>query len=249
MWFVLLLCIVAAFADIIGGLLTVIKRLNQREMKIVTGLGTGFLLGATILDRLPNAMEELPTFAPLFIMIGYLLLLLINQFSSHHHLHNYNQLNEKHDSFVNHQSALVTFIGLLFHTFMDGVIIAGAFSLSRSTGILIFFAIAMHKIPEGFSMASISLASGSSRKRALLTASSLALSTLVGAVLTIQMGGINDYVVKILMAVATGTFLYVSTSDLVPALNGKYRGGILSVFIGVAVFYGTLLLITQIGLG
>lgn len=249
MLFILTLCLIAASADVLGGLLTVFKKLGQKEMMIVMGLGTGFLLGATILDRLPDSMVELPTFAPLFIMIGYLFLLLINQFSAHH-VHNQSQpstIEGKSELIVKPKTALISFIGLLFHTFMDGVIIAGAFSMSRSTGILIFFAITMHKIPEGFSMATISLASGSTRKRAILTSTSLAMSTLAGAILTLQIGGINADIVKIFMAIATGTFLFVSTSDLIPAIKG-HRRGILFVFIGVAIFYVSLLLIKHVGL-
>jgi zinc transporter ZupT len=247
MWLALLLCLIAAFADVIGGALTVVKKLNPIEMMVITGLGTGFLLGATILDRLPDSMEELPTLAPLFIITGYLLLLLINQFSFHH-IHKHNDLNDKKDSIINTKSAVITLIGLLFHTFMDGVIIAGSFTINHSMGILIFFAIAMHKIPEGFSMATISLASGSSRKRALLTSCFLALSTLMGAIFTLQIIEMNAYVIKIFMALATGTFLYVSTTEMVPAIRGQHRGALLFVFIGVFIFYISLLLIKNVGL-
>jgi len=250
MWVVFILCIIAAFADVLGGALTVVKKLTEKNMMVIAGLGTGFLLGATILDRLPDAMEELPTLAPLFILIGYLLLLLIDQFGMRH-LHDHapsSTSGEAAHLAISRKSALISWMGLLFHTFMDGVIIAGAFSISKSMGILIFLAIAMHKIPEGFSMATISLASGSTRKRALLTAASLALSTLAGAVFTLLIGSVNAYTVKILMALATGTFLFISTTDMVPAIRGKHRLTILCVFIGVAVFYASLLLIKHVGL-
>lgn len=120
--------------------------------------------------------------------------------------------------------------------------------MDRSTGILIFLAIAMHKIPEGFSMAAISLASGSTRKRALLTSSSLALSTLAGAIITLQIGVINANVVKVLMAIATGTFLFVSTTDMVPAIKGQHRLSIIYIFVGASIFYISLLLIKHVGI-
>lgn len=253
MWFILLLCIIAAFADVIGGALTIFKKLSQKEILIVTGLGSGFLLGATLLDRLPESIHELPNTAALYIVIGYLALLLIGQYTAHHHIDSIDHPStdgvELAKPLINSKTALISFIGLLFHTFMDGVIIAGAFTLNSQTGFLIFLAIAMHKIPEGFSMATISLSAGTSRRRALLTSTGLAVSTLIGASLTLLIGDLSGQIVKILMALATGTFLYVSTTDMIPAIKDKQRSAVISVLIGVFVFYVSLQFITHFGLG
>ncbi|WAH36550.1 ZIP family metal transporter [Alicyclobacillus dauci] len=246
MWFALILCLIAAFADVIGGAATVIKRLTSKEAMIVTGLGAGFLLGATVLDRLPDSMSELPNTAPLYIVVGYLLLLVIGQLTGKSHDHG--ALSTSHGVALSTKSAVVSFVGLALHTFMDGVIIAGAFTMSRSTGVLMFIAITMHKIPEGFSMATITLASGASRVRALLTSTGLAVSTMIGAVVTLELGSVDGSVVKILMALATGTFLYISTTDLIPAVKSQHRGVIAATVFGVAVFYVSLLLIKHVGL-
>ena len=250
MWLILLLCIIASFADMIGGSLTVIKPYNQNQLHIITGLGIGFLLGATILDRLPDAMHELPETASLFIMIGYLSLFILDHFSLHFHgasTVTESTLPSGHQNaktlFVSSNAVLVTFIALLFHTFMDGVIIAGAYTMDASIGFLIFLAIALHKIPEGFSMAMISLASGHSRKRAFLTSVGLATTTMLGALVTLQFKELDAGLIKILMAFATGTFLFISTSGLVPVIKDHQKGAMVSVLIGVTFFYISLLLV------
>ncbi|WP_067929140.1 ZIP family metal transporter [Alicyclobacillus shizuokensis] len=252
MWLIFLLCVIAAFADVIGGALTVFKRLTDKQAMLVTSLGAGFLLGATVLDRLPDAMDALPSTAPVCILAGYLSLLLIEKFGAGRQLHTHNHapggLTGADAHLINPKAALVSFVGLLFHTFMDGVVIAGSFSISLSTGILIFLAIALHKIPEGFSMASISLAAGTSRKRAFLTALGLALSTILGAAVTLQMGTFGPSSVAVLMALATGTFLYVSTTDMIPAIRDRGPEAILPIIVGVAVFYVSLRLIQHVGL-
>jgi zinc transporter ZupT len=266
MWLVLLLSFAAAFADVIGGALTIFKKLNQKEILIVTGLGTGFLLGATLLDRLPDAMNELPTTAALYITIGYLLLLVISKYSAHTHEGHINAnderfqlMNKRTDlnlvevqegeavRLITRQSALASFISLIIHTFIDGVIIAGAFTINRSTGILIFLAITLHKIPEGFSIASIHLAAGRTRKRAILTSGGLAVSTLIGALFTLQLRHLDPQFIRVLMALATGTFLYISTSELVPTVRGK-RLPVVAVLVGVLLFGLSLLLVKHVGL-
>ena len=251
-WVLLILCLIAALADVIGGYFTVLKRFNQDQMQIIIGLGAGFLLGATILDRLPESMDELPSVAPLCIMIGYLTLLFIDRKTGHHHgsHQTVKQQSKSSKSYIHVQqkAITITLIALLLHTFMDGVVIAGAFIINHSIGFLIFIAITMHKIPEGFTVASISLASGKTRVRAFLTSVSLAVTTLIGAIITIQFTAINAFFIKILMALATGTFLYISTTGMIPSIKEKRLGAMLAIIAGVAIFYLSLILIKAIGL-
>ncbi len=260
MWFVLILCVIAALADVLGGFLTVFKTFNKSEIRFITSLGAGFLLGATLLDRLPDSMSKLPHSAPLYMMMGYLLILVVSQFNAHQHSGHVSEHLVVTQSSVDHlkearsqaqvtqRSAFISFISLMLHTFVDGVIIAGAFTLNPSTGFLIFLAISFHKIPEGFSMASLYLAAGNSRKRAFLTSLGLAISTLIGAVITLMLRDLSGHVITVLMAVATGTFLYISTTELIPSIKGQQRTT-LGILIGVTLFYGSLLLIKHVGLG
>lgn len=97
-------------------------------------------------------------------------------------------------------------------------------------------------------MATISLASGSTKARAFGTSSALAASTMVGALVTLEVGYISTMVVKIGMALATGSFLYVSASDLIPAVRHHSKLGIWAVVVGVIGFYLSLLLVSHVGL-
>ena len=40
-------------------------------------------------------------------------------------------------------------VGLMLHTFFDGVAIASGFLVSRQLGVLVFLAVLLHKLPEG----------------------------------------------------------------------------------------------------
>jgi len=57
----------------------------------------------------------------------------------------------------------IRFCGLLIHTFFDGIAIASGFLVSPALGWIIFIAVFLHKIPEGFTVSSVMLASGRSR--------------------------------------------------------------------------------------
>jgi zinc transporter ZupT len=270
----LLLSTVAAFADVVGGAITVVRRATDQQILWFTALGAGFLFGATFLDRLPDALAELPDAAPLLIAIGYLGMLLLHRFgSAHTHAptHHASHLGESGCEAVlasfeaarvtaagagramtvslERRSAVVTFLGLLVHTFMDGLIIAGTFSLSVGAGILMFAAAVLHKIPEGFTMATVSLAAGESRKTAFFTSFGLAVSTLLGALVAVWAGATDVGVVKVMMALATGTFIFISTSSLIPTVTASgHRRTVFAVIAGVILFYLSLLLVHAIGL-
>ena len=70
--------------------------------------------------------------------------------------------------------------GLSVHALFDGVAIGSGFVISDGFGWLIFLAILLHKAPEGFTMASVMLASGRSRSVAFYSAVALAAATVAG---------------------------------------------------------------------
>ena len=61
-------------------------------------------------------------------------------------------------------------LGLAIHAFFDGVAIAAGFLISNWLGTIIFVPIFLHKLPEGFTVASMVLASGQSRRNAIRAA-------------------------------------------------------------------------------
>ena len=73
---------------------------------------------------------------------------------------------ETHHEEISHAHAsYAALLGLVIHTFFDGVAIASGLLVSTWLGGVIFVAIFLHKLPEGFTVASLMLASGQSRAR------------------------------------------------------------------------------------
>ncbi len=93
--------------------------------------------------------------------------------------------------------------------------IGAGFTVSSWLGWLIFLAILLHKAPEGFTMASVMLASGHSRAAAFYSTVVLAVSTVVGVLAIAAVPGWVAYGLPI----SSGVALYVSATDLVPEVN------------------------------
>jgi ZIP family zinc transporter/zinc and cadmium transporter len=138
-----------------------------------------------------------------------------------------------HDEFVSQRTGYSVLGGLSVHALFDGVAIGSGFVVSNALGWLIFLAIFLHKAPEGFTMASVMLASGRSRSVAFYSAVALAAATLVG-VLVIELA---PHWIGYGLPLSAGVALYVGASDLVPEVNRE--PGIrmaLVFFLGVAGF-------------
>jgi ZIP family zinc transporter/zinc and cadmium transporter len=98
----------------------------------------------------------------------------------------------------------------------------------------VFLAVFLHKIPEGFTVASVMLASGSSRGAAFGASAMLGIATMAG-VLTM---GLAQHWVSVGLPVSAGVTLYVAASDLMPEVN-KEPGMRMAalVFVGVGLLF------------
>src|SRR5262249_28264417 len=112
-----------------------------------------------------------------------------------------------------------------------------------SLGFLIFGAVFLHKLPEGFTMASIMLAAGHTRKAAINASALLACSTLLGAMLINLFGSIVPYSLPF----SAGITLYVAATDLVPIVNESHGLRYSFAFLaGIMVFSLTDLLLKNL---
>ena len=221
---------IAALADIAGGVVLVRARGVERYLRYFVALGAGFLMATALLEMAPEGMRVNPSLGPILIMAGYCIVhLLEHTINSHFH---YGE-ETHHDAFVSARTGYSVLGGLSVHALFDGIAIGSGFVVSNSLGWLIFLAIFLHKAPEGFTMASVMMASGRSRAAAFYSAVALAVATLAG-VLVIEL--VPRWLVFGL-PVSAGVALYVGASDLVPEVNRE--PGIrmaLVFFAGVAAF-------------
>jgi len=236
----LILGTVAALADVAGGLVLVRAEGIQKYLRYFVALGAGFLMATSVLEMLPESLKLDPKLAPVLVMVGYCALhFLEHTIVAHFHFGK----ETHHHEFVSAHTSYSVMGGLAVHALFDGVAIGSGFAINSILGWLIFLAIFLHKAPEGFTMASIMLASGRSRKTALLSAVVLAGATLAGVLVI----GLAPGMVRFGLPVSAGVALYVAATDLVPEVNRE--PGIrmaLVFFAGVAGFLALRLLLPSI---
>lgn len=243
--------IVAAGANLLGGLLIARRQWSRVYLKYFIALGAGFMLATAMLEMIPESvklgvgertfhlpgsnwfviMHVGPEFVFLLVLAGYFLV----HFFEHTLAPHFHFGEETHHAEISHAHAsYAALLGLVIHTFFDGVAIASGLLVSNWLGGVIFVAIFLHKIPEGFTVASLMLASGQSRMAAFGSSAILGAATLAGmALMFVLRNTVADA-----LPFSAGVTLYVAASDLIPEVNREPGVGM-----AVLVFLGVLVLV------
>lgn len=227
----ILLGLTAAAANLLGGAVIVRKRWEQPYLKYFVALGAGFMLATAMVEMIPESVKLRGFSAGFLILLGYLLI----HFVEHTVTPHFHFGEETHTAeFVQAHKGISVLLGLMIHTFFDGIAITSGFLVSSWLGWIIFIAVFLHKIPEGFTVASVMLASGRSRTTAWGASALLGAATLAG-VLTMV---VFKHAVSAGLPVSAGVTIYVAASDLVPEVNKEpgIRMALL-VFVGVAFLF------------
>lgn len=262
MWVQLLIFgVLAALANVLGGLVLFPQTVQTRYktgIRYLLALGAGFMLAVTFFEIVPKTIllwqKTHPESADdlyvpmLLLLLGYLL----TQFFEHTiapHFHLGEEVHIHSDHLISTRSAYSGVGGFFIHTFFDGISIAAATQIDVRVGFLVFLAVFLHKLPEGFTIGSMMIAAGKGRREVLIATSLIGLTTLLGVLLFGLLGPVLGFSVAYALPLASGVTLYVAASDLIPEVN--HHGGrrplvSLSVFAGVALFFGIHLVVHQI---
>jgi len=205
----ILYCLVIFVVTVAGGLVTLIRQWSDEWLHLFLSFGAGVFLGAVFYYLLPEVMNQgSPNTAGLCVLIGYLLIFFFERI-----------LIRSGGGHANHTHMVVSvtaLIGLSVHELVEGIglaIVAADKELAR----VLFLSIIAHKVPAAFSLVSLMVLAGQSRKKIWLN---LIFFSAIGPFGTLVIGpifgsGFADSLWQI-TGVVTGSFLYVATADLLP---------------------------------
>lgn len=204
---------VAAGCNVLGALVVAApSRRGVRWLDGMLALAAGFMLGVTLIDVLPEALERGGHEAALIAAGAYVAV----HFTQHTLVRHFHFGEETHA--VSADVGMAALLGLIVHTLVDGVAIASGFAAGTRFGVVLFLAILLHKLPEGLAIASLFLAAGATRVRALAASGVLGVATVVGALLT----GLVPWLAEHGLALSAGVTLYVAASNLVPHVQKRH---------------------------
>jgi len=193
-------------------------------MRVILGLSAGLLFAIATMDLIPEALsmgyevnepERFAKCAMLGVGVGFFVLLFIEQMMGHEHTAHHDHIttngNELSASF-----SYVAIVALSLHSFVDGLVIASAFTASLTVGARVAVAIILHKIPDGLVLSGITNA-----KRSwgpiVLVVSMTPLGAVIGLI-SFQSLPIPMIALAFILGFGAGTFVFISATGILPEL-------------------------------
>lgn len=218
------------------------EKLLEKILLVLVAFSAGSLMGGAFLHLIPEAIEEVPEEQILnlflFLLFGFCIFFVLEQFIRwhHHHAKNHPEINPVRSNKNNRKaqrnqtsngvkpfSYLILFSDGV-HNFIDGVVIAASFIVSVPLGIVTTLAVALHEVPQEIGDFGVLVYGGFKKIKALLlnflSASTVIFGGIIGFLISEKIGSS----IVFLLPFAAGNFIYIACSDLIPEIKHKVSG-------------------------
>ncbi len=217
----ILATVIVSLMSLTGAVLFFRKNyLTNRYGGALLSMAAGVMLVAAVMDLLPEAVEiysgkELYTALLLGICLFFVMERMIHWYHHHTHLHSREQEIQP--------AAYLVLVGDSLHNFFDGLAIAAAFSVSFGLGMVTTLAIILHEIPSELADFITLIHSGFKFWKAIIYNFLSGLTAVIGAVVGWYFLSSVKEALPFLLAFNAGMFIYISCSDLIPALHEDFK--------------------------
>ena len=241
--FILLSLVITSVISLVGALtLLWKKKLILSSLTTMVAFAAGTFLGVAFFDLLPETIDIVGSNGFSYVLIGLIIFFVIERFIQWHHCH------VGHCDV--HPSGYINLIGDATHNFVDGVVIATTYLIDVKLGLLTTFAIALHEIPQELSDFAVLVKSGFKPSKALLFNFIGAVFAIVGGLLTYFFIEQITSATPFLLALAAGSFIYMSLADLIPQLHRqrnkkKIVKEFFAFMFGVLLIFGIISLVPE----
>jgi zinc and cadmium transporter len=210
-----------SLVSLIGAVLMLKKKFQTITYGgVLVSMAAGVMLATAVLDLLPEAIEgygEKEIFWAL--LAGICLFFVMERLIHWYHHHGHTHAQEKSIK----PTAYLILLGDALHNFFDGIAIATAFSVSNTVGVATTIAVILHEIPQELADFVALVHSGVKFWKALFFNLISALTAVLGVVVGWMFLSSVSGTLPFLLAFTAGMFVYISCSDLIPALHEDFK--------------------------
>jgi zinc and cadmium transporter len=164
--------------------------------------------------------------------------------ASFHLLENIISIHPRHDveaegPHKHGRLSVLSITGLTFHSAIDGVVIAVGFRVGAQIGLMTTVAVILHEMPEGIVTTGILLHDAMEKSKIFWFSLLVAVATPIGAIVSyFVIGEVSGNILRILLAFAAGSFIYIAAADLIPETHKEEkRINTLVLLAGMVVLY------------
>lgn len=193
-----------------GGVAFYFKQSNQKILKTILSFSGAYIFGITILHFLPSVFNGPDQHIGLYILVGFLIQLVLEQMSlgiEHGHIHVAHSKKNR--------MAVQVMVGLCVHAFIEGLPLGKYATLMAHDhvheGNHLLMSIILHKAPAAFALVVLLLLSKFKQLNVVLCMFLFAMMSPLGSLLGEQLT-IDAETIRKLLAVVVGSFLHIATT-------------------------------------
>ncbi|HSS81480.1 MAG TPA: ZIP family metal transporter [Gaiellaceae bacterium] len=233
-WVAIPLSLLTVVSTLIGGLTALRMRAH---LETVMALSGGVVVAVALFDVLPEAINGIENSRTVTTLVaaGFLTFFFFQRALVLHHR------DDPDEARAHHRVGALGAAALSVHSFIDGLGIGLAFGVSTLTGVLVFVAVISHDFADGLNTVTFVLRQQGDRRRALRWLAADAAAPFFGAIVG-TIVSVSAQNLAYLLAVYAGFFLYVGSSDLLPAAHA--RTSPLRIALTLAGFAATYAIVT-----
>jgi zinc and cadmium transporter len=239
-------CGLIIVASLAGGWIPLLIRLTHTRLQVAISFVAGFMLGIGVLHLLPHAWHQLGSIdrTAMWLLAGFLVMFFTQRFFHFHHHDVPDELTAEshhappceHDhakpSLAEQSASRLSWtgaaLGLTLHSMFDGVALAASVQAEAqgtgwARGVGTFLVIVLHKPFDAMAVSTLMAAGGRSKVSCHWVNALFALAIPAGVLLFFlganQYGEAASQFLGATLAFTAGTFLCISTSDLLPEIQ------------------------------
>ena len=224
--FGLILTFIVGLFILLGSLLATKFNDNKRFTDFSISLAFGVIFALVLFELLPEIYETFRIDLSLFrtilcivilSLIGIFILKILDSFIPHHEHeahHNHTHKNDDcHNEHLKH-IGLISATAIIVHNVIEGMSLYLVSSASIISGLFLCIGIGLHNVPMGLVISSTLYKSNYSKKSIIKISLLVSLSTFVGGIIMLLIGGVSHIVEGILLGITLGMLIYILIFEL-----------------------------------
>ena len=236
----LLIGLATFVSTFLGGLFAL--RFKDR-LHLILGFSAGAIIGVAFFDLLPEAIElgekfySVPTMTSV-VALGFVFYMFLDRFII---LHHHEDDHDEHAVDLASPRGRLGAGSLSMHSFLDGVAIGLAFQVSAAVGAVVAVAVLVHDFSDGINTVNLILKNEGGRKEAFSWLIADAAAPVLGVISTFFFM-LPESALGFILALFSGSFLYIGASDLLPESHHNHP----TIWTSVMTIGGVIVLYTAI---
>lgn len=232
---------------LIGALLAFLIKKKEKVTDFSIGLAFGVLLMLSIIDLLPEIIEQLGLkYIYIFIIctiLGYCILKALDKLIPDHEEEKVTK-KEKKNNLIH--IGIVTSLAFILHNIIEAMAIYSTVITNTNTGLALTLGIGFHNIPMGMVIASTFHQSSQNIWKTILIIACVSLSTFIGGLIMffLNLTSVSALVLGTLLSITLGMIIYIIINELYPRVKDTKNKKI--SYIGIATGIIILLISTLI---